>query len=719
MSHRQKIPYLPDALEGLAELATNLWWSWHLEARALFASIDPILWRQWWHNPIALLRKADPARLAECASDPQFLQRYHAVQERMRQELTGDDTWFHERHPDLGRGRPIAYFCAEFALHNSVPIYSGGLGVLAGDHCKAISDLGVPFVGVGLLYAKGYFDQKLTADGWQVDGDEPFDTDLMPLTALRAEDGSRVLATLPTGDRDIHIGAWEIRVGRTRVILLDTDLEENHRDDRALTSKLYGGGRELRLKQEWILGVGGVRVLRALGVRPGAWHANEGHAAFMLIERLREYLERGMGAHDAVARVRAHSVFTTHTPVPAGHDTFQREQIESCIPAAYWEGMGMDTEGFLSLGRHPEIDHQTFHMTAAAIRLCQGVNGVSERHGLETRRIWQSLWPGVQPEAVPIGHVTNGVHMPTWMSAEIRLLLDRHLGHEWRAPGAAPELWDRVLEIPDRELWHTHVGLKKQLFRFIREQSRRRWTEHWDEPAHLAASGTLLDPDALTLGFARRFATYKRADLLLRSEGRLLRLLTNARRPVQIVFAGKAHPADDAGKQVLQRIYQLARDPKVEGRVAFLEDYELHLAHRLYEGVDVWLNLPRVPLEACGTSGMKAALNGVPQLATLDGWWAEGFTGKNGWAIPLPGERSDVDEADWDHLFTLLEDEVLPLYHERDADGVPHGWAERMKHAIREAGRNFTAGGMIERYVAQYYVGACRGDAGTDLPPHG
>ncbi|MEZ4417760.1 MAG: alpha-glucan family phosphorylase [Gemmatimonadota bacterium] len=716
MTDQSKIPYLPEPIRGLSDLAMNLWWSWHREARDLFASIDPTLWSQCRHNPIALLRQADPARLAECAHDPRFLERYAEVMTAMRADLEGPDTWFSTRHPDLGQGRPIAYFCAEFALHNSVPIYSGGLGVLAGDHCKAVSDLGVPLVGVGLLYRKGYFDQKLTPDGWQVDADEPFDTDVMPLRRLRAGDGSYVLASVKTGERTVQLGAWEIHVGRTRLILLDADLEGNANEDRELTSKLYGGGRELRLKQEWILGVGGVRVLRALGIAPGAWHANEGHAAFMLVERIREHVAKGRPLDEAVARVRAHSVFTTHTPVPAGHDSFTPEQIEACVGNA-WEDLGISEEAFQGLGRHPEIDHGTFHMTAAAIRLSHGVNGVSARHGQETRKIWQSLWPGRTPEQIPIGHVTNGVHRPTWMAAEIRHLLDRHLGVAWRQPGAAPDTWEAVHGIDDGALWETHVRLKERLFHFIREQSRHRWTEHWQAPAHLAASGTLLDPEALTLGFARRFATYKRADLLLRNEGRLLRLLTNAKRPVQIVFAGKAHPADDEGKRVLQRVFQLALDARLEGRIAFLEDYEMHLAHRLYEGVDVWLNLPRVPLEACGTSGMKAALNGVPQLATLDGWWAEGFNGSNGWAVPLTLEGEDIDHADWDHLFTLLEDEVVPLYHERGADGVPHGWVARMKHAIVEAGRHFTAGSMIERYVAQYYANACRGIAEGDIPP--
>lgn len=708
-NHSSPPPYVPEPIRRLPEIAANLRWSWCPSARALFRRIDPALWARVQYNPLAMLQEVDPARLAAAARDPDLQALYERALAQHDAMGSSEGTWFAQTYP--GVDGPFAYFCAEFGIHSSLPIYSGGLGILAGDHCKAASDLGIPLVGVGLAYHKGYFDQKLSDEGWQEDADEVFDPSIMPLRRLLAEDGSRSLTVLPTAGGDVHVGAWAVQAGRTRLILLDTDIDGNAEADRELTHKLYGGGEELRLKQEWILGVGGVRVLRGLGVSPAAWHANEGHAAFMFFERLRERLASGEDLSAAIERVRRHSVFTTHTPVAAGHDHFSSELIERALGSC-WDEFGLDRGTFMDLGGHPDMpEDDSFHMTAAALRLSERTNGVSRRHGAVTRSVWRSMWPGRQASEVPIGHVTNGVHRPTWVSRPLRELLTHVL--EGSDPND-PDAWDRVLNADDHKIWETHVWLKNRLFDFIRQQARVRWRDHWTQAGHLAGAGPLLDPTALTLGFARRFATYKRADLLLRNEGRLLRLLTNPDRPVQIIFAGKAHPADDEGKRILQRIYNFARDPRAEGRIAFLEDYEKRLAHRLVEGVDVWVNLPRVPLEACGTSGMKAAFNGVPQLGTLDGWWAEGYTGMNGWVIPPADEGAsteDVDTWDWDHLFNLLEDEVVPLYWERDADGVPVGWVQRMKHAIREAGRHFTAAGMLRRYTNEYYVPALRGEA--------
>ena len=709
------IPYLPTPIRRLPEIAFNLFWSWCPPARALFRRIDPTLWSTIRHNPLALLQEIEPAVLAAAARDPELLALYDEALSQLDELAASQNTWFRRSYPDA-EDAPIAYFCAEFGIHSSLPIYSGGLGILAGDHCKAASDLGVPLIGVGLAYHKGYFDQKLSDDGWQEDADEVFDPTVMPLKRLKGENGDLALASVETANGPVHVGAWEVRVGRTRLLLLDTDIDGNAEADRELTHKLYGGGQELRLKQEWILGIGGVRVLRALGIEPGAWHANEGHAAFMLMERMREDLERGASIDSAREAVRSRSLFTTHTPVPAGHDSFSMERIEECLGPC-WEGLLMDRATFLDLGRHPTIDHDTFHMTAVAMRLSGATNGVSRKHGAVTRRLWNELWPEVQETEVPIGHVTNGVHRPTWMSRPMRELVQSAL------PGADlddPKAWDGILGIDDHKLWGAHVWVKNRLFDFVRQQARIRWRDHWTQAGHLAGAGPLLDPNALTLGFARRFASYKRADLLFRNEGRLLRLLTNPKRPVQIIFAGKAHPADDIGKQVLQKVFQYAGDPRFEGRIAFLEDYESHLAHRLVEGVDVWLNMPRVPMEACGTSGMKAAMNGVPQLGTLDGWWAEGYTGMNGWVIPLADEDEDtdrVDETDWDQLFTILEEEVVPLYHDQDADGVPIGWVQRMKHAMREGGRHFAAAGMVRKYANEYYVPALRGEVAASPEP--
>lgn len=709
------IPKLPDRIAQLRDIATNLSWSWNRRARALFAAIDPVLWRLTRHNPIALLHRVEPARLGECAADAGFLQRYDSVSAELALERSASDTWFARSFPDLQTG-PVAYFSAEFGLHNSVPIYSGGLGVLAGDHCKTSSDLGVPLVAVGPFYTKGYFDQQLRLDGWQQDRDDRFDPNLIPIEPVPGPDGTPHLTSLEADGRTIRVGAWRMAVGRVRIFLLDTDLEENHPDDRPLLNQLYAGGVELRLRQEWILGVGGVRVLRALGIAPTAWHANEGHAAFMPVERVRELVERGSTFAEAVREVRARGVFTTHTPVPAGHDTFSISQIEHCT-GPVWEEMGATREQFLQIGHHPELDHGRFHMTAAAIRLSARVNGVARKHGAVTRRMWQCLWPEREVDNVPIRHVTNGVHLATWMSNQMMDLLDVHLGADWGSRLDEPGLWQGLLSLDDQRLWQLRVQAKTRLLQFIVEEARRHWRDHWTEASHLVGAGTLLNPHALTIGFARRFATYKRANLVFRDPERLRKLLVDQWKPVQFIFAGKAHPADEHGKRVLQEVYSFTRDAQFEGRIAFLEDYDMHMAHRLVEGVDLWLNLPRVPFEACGTSGMKAALNAVPQLGTSDGWWDEGFTGHNGWCIPTPPEGEDVDAWDVDHLYRLLETEVVPMFYNRDERGVPTAWVERMKHAVVVAGERFTGRRMIQEYVRDYYVAAMQGGQLEDDPP--
>jgi len=713
---RTRFPFLPERIEGLAEVATNVSWSWKRDARRVFQMLDDSLWHLTRHNPIAILRRIDPGRLSECARDPRFLEVYDTMMAEYRREQAWQDTWFAGQYDDLPRERPVAYFCAEFGLHNSVPIYSGGLGILAGDHCKASSDIGVPLVGVGLFYTKGYFDQKLRLDGWQEDSDEQFDVGNAPLERLYGQSREPFLARLQMNGRDVHIGAWRMLVGRVPVYLLDTNLEQNHEDDRDLTAKLYIGGPEVRLKQEWILGVGGVRVLRALGVDPAAWHANEGHAAFMMVERVRELTMKGVPFDDATRQVRARSVFTTHTPVPAGHDTFTFADLAKCS-GEIWSDLGVSRETFFEIGTHPTEEPGRFHMTVAAIRLSKHVNAVSRRHGDVSRQIWASLWPDREAARVPIGHITNGVHAQTWMAREVADLLDTHLGADWIARMTDGAMWEAVRDIDDAAFWRVHVKLKVALMNFIREEARRRWVRHWKEATHVVGAGTLLNPDVLTIGFARRFATYKRADLIFRDIDRLRSLLVNSARPVQIIFAGKPHPADTPGKEFLRAVYGFTRDARLEGRVAFIEDYELHLAHRLVQGVDIWLNLPRVPMEASGTSGMKAALNGVPQLSTLDGWWHEAYEGLNGWAIPPASTRATPDEWDAERLYRLLEEQVVPAFYARDDQGIPTGWVQKMKHSLRVAGQQFTARRMVAEYVKQSYAPAMRGDGGPDDPP--
>jgi starch phosphorylase len=710
-----RVPYIPARIEGLATLAMNLSWSWHRDARTLFRQIDERLWHQTRHNPLELLRQANPARMAICAADPEYVALYDAVMAHLH-GANGRQTWFGTEFPGI-QARPVAYFCAEFGLHASVPIYSGGLGVLAGDHCKSASDLGVPLVGLGLFYRKGYFDQQLRLDGWQESSDASFEIGTTPLVQLRGADGKPPLATVEASGRTVHVGAWRMQVGTVPVYLLDTDFEPNHPDDRGLLSQLYAGGPGHRVRQEWLLGVGGVRVLRALGLDPAAWHANEGHAAFMLIERLRERIAAGEPYEEAVRAVRASSVFTTHTPVPAGHDFFSFDEVAACS-GPVWDQMGLDRDAFMRIGAHPE-QPGIFHMTIAALRLSRSVNGVSRRHGQVSRHLWDELWPGRGSEEVPIRHITNGVHLETWMATPIMRLLDELLGPEWHRRPEDPRMWEQVLKLDPERLWDAHMELKRILLKLMREHARWRFASRWKEAAHVVGAGTLLDTEALTIGFARRFATYKRASLVFHDLDRLRRLLVSRHRPVQIVFAGKAHPADDPGKHVLQEVYQFTRDPSFEGRVAFMEDYDMHEAHLLVQGVDLWLNLPRVPMEASGTSGMKASLNGVPQLGTLDGWWQEGYDAKGGWAIPPNPEEletSAADAADAERLYSLLEEQVVPLYYRRTS-GIPLGWVDVMRHAIRLAGSAFTARRMVQDYTRSYYAPIMAGAELPDDPP--
>jgi starch phosphorylase len=704
---------IPPRLVGLPHIANNIAWSWNREARALFLDVDETLWRRTRHNPVRMLQEVSPERLATLALDPSFCARYDRVMQWLATERSDEHTWYARTFPEL-RGRPIAYFCAEFGFHDSVPIYSGGLGVLAGDHLKTASDLGVPIVGVGIMYRNGYFDQKVRLDGWQEDSGARFNLASVPLTPIPGPGGALHLATVRTFGRDVHIRVWRMLVGRVPVYLLDSDLEENHPDDRQLLSQLYAGGPALRLRQEWLLGVGGVRVLRALGITPEAWHANEGHAAFMMVERVRELVVSGLTYEEAVDQVRERSIFTTHTPVPAGHDMFANSEVRECA-GPVWKEMNIDEAEFLRLGYHPSSGTDQFHMTATSIRLARRVNGVSKRHGIVTRELCRPLWPGRSADDVPVGHVTNGVHLATWMANPVMQLLDRQLGASW-GHSSDSALWDKVLDLDDEDLWGTHIRLKHILMRLVREEARHSFAQRTMESTQLVGAGTLLDPHVLTIGFARRFATYKRADLLFRDVERLRALVTDFSRPVQIVFAGKAHPADNPGKRILQNVYQFTRDPRFEGRIAFVEDYGMHLAHLLVQGVDVWMNLPRVPLEASGTSGMKAALNGVPQISTIDGWWEEGYDGTNGWAVDDP-QANEEGAITADALYTVLEKQVVPLFYDRDNQDLPRRWLKTMKNAIRVAGQQFTARRMVEQYARGYYAPSILGDALPDDPP--
>lgn len=694
--------WVPERITRLEELAFNLWWSWHPEARALFEMLDKPIWRLTQHNPVRLLRETSPDRLKEASEDPTFLRQYDGVMMEFDTELHRSGNLPNKRY----EGCFVAYFSAEFALHNTLPIYSGGLGLLAGDHCKEASDLGIPFVGVGFLYPQGYFHQRVKADGWQEANYRPLDLSLAPLRPAITPDGKRCTVEVEIEGRSVFITVWELAVGRVTLYLLDTNVEQNTPQDQELCARLYGGDQELRIRQEIVLGIGGVRVLRAMSLHPTLWHANEGHTAFMMLERLREGVEQGLPFDAAMEKVQRCSVFTTHTPVPAGHDAFPFHLVEKYF-SGFWTKLGLKMEPFMELGRNQESWGEAFNMTVLALRLANGRNAVSKLHGQVSRKMWHHVWPDVEENKVPIVSITNGVHVPTWVAPDMNRLYKKVLGPEWVHKVDDLALWQRILEVSDEELWDVRQHLKRKLFFFIREKARRSWKEDNIEPVQVLAAGTLLDPEALTIGFARRFTGYKRATLIFHDLDRLKGILSNRWRPVQIIFAGKAHPADEFGKGLIHQIYTLAKDPAVAGHIAYVENYDMHAAHFFVQGVDVWLNTPRIPMEASGTSGQKAALNGVAQLSVLDGWWREGYNGANGWAFGADKQNrspEEEDAADAEELYRLLEQEVIPLFYRRDADGVPRGWLQVVKETIRTNTPNFCARRMLKEYTEKLYL---------------
>ena len=705
-------PPLPKRLPRLFELACDLWWTWH-PAREVFRSLDYRMWRQSAHNPVRMLRELPMEQLERAANDPQFLARYDAAIAAMDANRSSKGTWW-DQHVGTDPTRAVAYFSAEFALHQTLPIYAGGLGVLAGDHCKEASDLGVPLVGVGFMYPQGYFRQRISPEGWQQEMYEHLTWADAPVTAAVARDGQPCIVMVPLGTRNVLVKVWQVRLGRVRLFLLDTDLEENAPWDRELSARLYGGGPDTRLQQEIVLGLGGVLALRAIGVTPAAWHLNEGHAAFVVLQRIRDFLAAGLRWDAAIERVRASTVFTTHTPVPAGHDAFAFHLVEQHL-AGCWGSMGEHRDAFLALGDYDNGNGngRQFNMTALAMRTAGAINAVSQLHGEVTRAMFAPLWPALAPADRPVCAITNGVHAPTWISTELTAVFDRYLGEAWRERTDDPAVWQGVLAIPDDELWAVRQELRGHLFHFVRERIRDRWTDEGASAARVVAGGAMLDPHALTIGFARRFTGYKRPDLIFRDADRLARLVNNTRRPLQIVFAGKAHPADEAGKHHLQNVFRHAIDPRFAGRVAFIDDYDLHVAHFLVQGCDVWLNNPRRPLEASGTSGMKASMNGTPHLSIGDGWWAEGFDGTNGWLIEGASTSASPDEADAadaDALYKLLEAEIVPAFYDRDARGIPARWLAYVRRALITVTPRFSTRRMLKDYVERTYAPAVKLD---------
>jgi glycogen phosphorylase len=698
------LPALPARLSRLPDLAIDLSWTWS-PAREVFRRLDYTLWRQSAHNPVMMLRRVSPETLAQKVSDPVFLAVYEAAVAAMdASRAPGARTWWSDT---VGTDPEdvIAYFCAEFALHQSLPIYAGGLGVLAGDHCKEASDLGVPLVGVGFMYPQGYFRQRVSPEGWQQEVYERIDWNNAPVAHAQTVDHKPCVVLVPLGNRTVLVQVWEVRLGRVRLLLLDTDLEQNAPWDRELSARLYGGGQDTRLQQEIVLGLGGVLALRALGLSPAAWHLNEGHAAFVVLQRMRDFLAKGHKWEQALAEVRRTTIFTTHTPVPAGHDAFAFHLVEHHL-ASCWGSMNGHGEMFMALGTYDNGNGPQFNMTALAMRSSGAINAVSQLHGEVTREMFAPLWPDLTADTRPVGAITNGVHVPTWISADLAALFERHLSAAWREQYEDPDFWKRVLDIPDEDLWAARRALRAHLFRFIRDRARERWTTDQANANRVVAGGAMLDPDVLTIGFARRFTGYKRPDLLLRDADRLARLVSDARRPVQFVFAGKAHPADEAGKHHLQTIFRAALDPKMSGRIAFVDDYDLHVAHLLVQGCDVWLNTPRKPHEASGTSGMKAAMNGVLHLSIGDGWWAEGYEGENGWQIVGEPGSGDLDAADAEALYTLLENEVVPAFYDRDAHNLPLRWLAMVKQSMLSVTPRFSARRMVKDYVERAYAPA-------------
>lgn len=698
---------LPDRIHRLHELALDLWWSWDSRARELFRLLDRRSWRNTAHNPVQMLQRISAERLAAAATDPVFLRAYDQAMFGLDQARTVAHPWWQTRESVINGGS-IAYFSAEFAIHQSLPIYAGGLGVLAGDHCKEAADLGVPLVGVGFMYPQGYFLQRMTHDGWQEERYRRISWTEAPIEAAVTPDGKPCITAVPLGDRTVLAAVWRVRLGRVRLFLLDTDLPENAPWDRELSARLYGGDRETRIQQEIILGIGGVRALRSLGITPAVWHLNEGHAAFVALQRIRELIEKGQSFQDALADVRRSTVFTTHTPVPAGHDAFPFHLVEKHL-AGSWGDIGEHRQDFLALGEYDNGSGSQFNMTALALRTSAHINGVSALHGEVTRSMWRPMWPDTPADQIPVRSITNGVHVPTWMAAGVFDLLNRHFGPGWLDNVDDPALWERLLDIPDAELWAMRQELRDDLFSFIRQRMRSRWTEEQVSPTRIVSGGSMLDPTAITIGYARRFTGYKRPELIFHDPDRLARILNDADRPVQIVFAGKAHPADEPAKHHLQRVFKRALDPVFGGRLAFIDDYDMHVAHYLVHGCDVWLNNPRKPLEASGTSGMKASLNGVPHLSIGDGWWAEGFNGKNGWLIESqadPDDQAATDAADADSLYHLLETEIVPAFYDRDARGLPRRWLQIVREAMRSNVPRFSTRRMVKQYITEMYAPA-------------
>ncbi len=703
-------PCLPDKLSALREIAYNLRWSWNTDAQGLFRRLDSQLWEDCYHNPVAVLGRIDQARLAELAEDEGFLAHLHRVHTDLAEYLDKPGWW--ARTYGQSDKPQVAYFCAEFGLSECIPIYSGGLGILAGDHLKSASELDIPLVGVGLLYQQGYFRQRLNADGWQLEMFPRNDFHNIPVEPVFDGEGNALKVDIDLPERVVKASVWKVTIGRITLYLLSTNVPENNPEDRHLTAQLYGGDQEMRIRQEIVLGIGGVRMLRALDAEPKAYHMNEGHSAFLGLERIRTLMsEQGMSFDEAREAVVASSIFTTHTPVPAGNDAFEPWLVEKYF-SHLWKQLGLDKEQFLDLGRRdPGNPDEPMNLTVLAIRLSTYRNGVSELHGQVSQRLWSNIWPQVPPNEVPIGHITNGIHTRSWISHDMAGLYLRYLGPGWHEKPSDAAVWQGVNHIPDTELWRAHERRRERLVSFARSRLTQQLRKRGAGESEMAAAEEVLDPEALTIGLARRFATYKRANLILADIDRLARLMNNPDRPVQIIFSGKAHPRDNPGKDLIREIVHVARQERFRRRMVFIEDYDINVARYLVQGVDIWLNTPLRPMEASGTSGMKVAANGGLNVSILDGWWAEGYEPDVGWAIGSGESYEDLEyqnAVESQALYDLLEKEVVPLFYDRKQDRLPRGWIARMKAAMSKLAPVYSTNRMVRQYAETYYEPAAR-----------
>jgi starch phosphorylase len=701
------LPHVPAKLQHIRDLAYNLWWSWNPDAVALFRRIDSDLYERVENSPIRMLSETPQSRFEQLEQDDGFLAHLDRVWHKLNDYL-GQSTWYAER--SAGREEPslFAYFSMEFGIHECLPIYSGGLGVLAGDHLKSASDLGVPLVGVSLFFRQGYFRQYLNHEGWQQEHNPDTEVFHLPLIPELAPDGSPLMVSVPFPGRELWVRIWRVQVGRVPLYLLDANVSRNTPEERSVTAQLYAGGEEMRIKQEMVLGIGGIRALMALGKKPTVCHMNEGHSAFCSLERMRMMMEEyKLDFATVFEAVKAGTCFTTHTPVPAGNDVFPTAMIEHYL-GGYMQSLGIDRHTFLGLGRqNPNDESELFGLTVLALRTSNTSNGVSKLHGDVSRKMWQRLWPGLNASEVPIGSITNGVHTPSWLAPEMYQLYDRYLGFRWQERPAEHDIWRRAERIPDEELWRTHERRRERLVAFARKRVRAQLQRRRATPAEVAAADEVLDPEALTIGFARRFATYKRGTLIFHNSDRLAAIVNNKDRPVQFVFAGKAHPKDAGGKDLIAQIQKFARKPEYRRRIVFLEDYDMNVARTLVEGVDIWLNNPRRPMEASGTSGMKVCGNGGLNFSVLDGWWVEGYKGDNGFAIgageDYGGDTETQDEVESRALYDMLEKEIVPMFYKRGSDGTPRDWLRVMKRSISTLTPYFNTNRMVEEYVRLCY----------------